>query len=188
MNVNIQRALTIDGWMGDCELEWLADQAQRCQRIVEVGAWMGRTTVALAENTNGTMYAVDTWEGSEEHQEELKGKPEDWLFEQFRANTRHLRNVIPCQGSSTYWACYFGHVLEMNWKVDMIFLDAAHDYANVKADILAWRPLLAPQGLLCGHDIRPAFPGVRQAVEELVPGWRKVEGNRNSIWYAPRAA
>jgi cephalosporin hydroxylase len=64
----------------------------------------------------------------------------------------------------------------------MIFLDAAHDYDNVVADIAAWRPLLAPGGLMCGHDFAGPFAGVTRAVVEAFPKAHKV--GAGSIWVA----
>jgi predicted O-methyltransferase YrrM len=62
-------------------------------------------------------------------------------------------------------------------EFDMIFIDGAHDYENVKADILAWRPL-SEGGLLCGHDYGTCWDGV---VKELIPHPKVGAG---SIWYA----
>jgi hypothetical protein len=49
----------------------------------------------------------------------------------------------------------------------------------VKADILAWMPLLKEGGVMAGHDYDPGWPGVVQAVQELVPNHRVVAGE---IW------
>jgi hypothetical protein len=59
---------------------------------------------------------------------------------------------------------------------------AIHDYGKVKEDILAWRPLLVPGGLLCGHDYswEEWGVGVIRAVDELLPD-RQV--GPESIWW-----
>lgn len=60
-------------------------------------------------------------------------------------------------------------------SVDFVFLDAAHDYESVCADIRAWLPKVRPGGWLCGHDYQdPPWPGVVRAVNELLPGFERV--------------
>lgn len=192
--VNIENALKISGWMKPEELIYLAEQASTRKLVCEVGSWMGRSTRAIADNLleGGVLYAVDTWQGTPGPKEcglLLKDKPEDWLIEQFRANigAEHLAGprykVRTCQGTSLAGADYLCNHYQN--RFDMIFLDAAHDYDSVKADILAWRPYLAPGGLLCGHDFGGSFPGVERACRELIPGVRKV--GAGSIWAAPIA-
>lgn len=159
----IKNARKIDGWMDEIELNWLAEQAAKCQKIVEVGSWLGRSTTVLAENTSGLVFAVDTWLGAPEIPQELIGPP-GWLFAEFKKNTKGLP-VIPVQMLSVQAAGLFKRAGICD--LDMIFIDASHDYVSVKADILAWQPLLKTGGILCGHDYS-TYVGVRQAVDELL--------------------
>jgi predicted O-methyltransferase YrrM len=175
MLVNIERALQIEGWMGAGELAWLAEQACTRRSIVEVGCWMGRSTRALADNTLGKVVAVDTFVGSEEHKASLKGYSRDYLWYWFHRNLLGCDNVRALRTNSVEAA----RQLSGQHTFDMVFLDGAHDYASVRADILAWRPLLAPGGLLCGHDY-PSWEGVKRAVDELVENPRRGPGE---IWY-----
>jgi predicted O-methyltransferase YrrM len=184
--VDISRAEKIFGWMHPAELLWLAYQARKHKVIVEIGSFQGRSTRALADNTDGVVYAIDTWEGSPEHQSMPESKN---LLSRFCSNMEDLRNVVPLELDSlsgAQWA--------KTLHPDMIFIDARHDYESVKADVEAWRPLLAPGGLLCGHDFgdvpntnTPTDEewGVARAVQDLIPDFQRGAG---SIWYAPPAS
>lgn len=162
-SVGIDRALAIDGWMTQGELEWLAARAAEHDKIAEIGSWMGRSTAALADHTMGVVFAIDTWMGSDEpaHNAILSGKSKDWLFERFMENA--ATNVIPIRMESVAAAAYLGRKRHL---FDMIFLDGAHDVESVKADIEAWRPLLREGGLFCGHDY---FTTVKEAVDQYFP-------------------
>ncbi len=186
--MNLTAALTIDGFMHPPELAWLAQQASTRKRVVEIGSWMGRSTRAIADNLpeGGVVYAVDTWQGTpgDAHYKGLQDKPVGWLLEQFRRNIgpellappeyRVRPLTLPSVAAADYLGagCY-------NLRFDMIFIDAAHDYDSVKADILAWRPLLAPGGLLCGHDYEACRTGMR-AIDELIQRPTRGPG---VLWY-----
>jgi predicted O-methyltransferase YrrM len=180
--VDITRALDIQGWMTQDELTWLANEASRVQvkRIAEIGCWMGRSTRALVDNIapDGVVFAVDTWKGSGEHQEQVNGMGEDWVLDQFRVNLQDRSDRLEAVQLASVEAAALARA--DGQMFDFIFIDAAHDYANVKADIEAWRLLVKPGGILAGHDYEQAWPGVIDAVNELLPGARRGAG---SIWY-----
>ena len=173
-SVNISRALRTEGWMERDELSYLASEARKRQTIIEVGSWLGRSTCALAANTSGTVHAVDTWNGSVEHKDILRDKEEGWAYKEFLRNTKGLPIVATREQSLEAAKRYRAEGI----KADMVFIDASHDYESVKADILAWMPLLAPGGIMCGHDFSNVWPEVKRAVTELVPKFRTV----NTIW------
>lgn len=52
--------------------------------------------------------------------------------------------------------------------VDLLFIDSTHAREDTIAELRAWRPRMAPGGIVALHDYdNPAFPGVREAIEEL---------------------
>ena len=151
----------IFGYMLPEQLDWLRAQAHKRWRILELGAFLGRTTVALAQATKGVVHVVDHWKGSSDPADECASGPE--IMDQFLENVKRLQNVtVWCGESEEMWR-KMGHL-----RFDMVWIDADHTYDRVKKDIRLWRSYLAPGGLLCGHD--GEYPEVRRAVEELVPG------------------
>lgn len=146
------------------ELEYIAHLAENSFCIAEIGCYQGRSGRAWADNTLGIVVCVDFWrDGGEEN---------------FDANLADSigSKVFKVKMASQSAARMFDY---LGARFNAIFIDADHDYDNIKADILAWRPLLSEGGVLAGHDYQPNFPGVMKAVEELIPKFRVVGG---SIW------
>lgn len=54
-------------------------------------------------------------------------------------------------------------------QVDLVFIDARHDYEGVRGDIEAWWPMVKSGGWLGGHDLSAKDPliGVKRAVTEF---------------------
>jgi predicted O-methyltransferase YrrM len=176
--MSIERALSVQGWMTEEELSYLASVASKSNIVAEVGSWMGRSTCALAANIgSGSVYAVDTWKGSQEHVPMLAGKPDGWLFSEFSKNTAGLP-ILPIPLPSLDAAFLLA---KTTIRFDLIFIDANHYYESVKADIQAWMPLLTKEGILCGHDFdRTYWPGIVRAVEECIPAFHVVPNT--TIW------
>lgn len=136
-------------------------------KFVEIGSWKGKSSsfmsVEIANSYKDIdFYCVDTWEGSVEH----KGEYDlETLYETFISNMKPLENYYtPVRMTSLEAAKQF----EDN-SLDFVFIDASHEYEDVKNDIIAWLPKVKSGGVLAGHDYYieyDYFPGVKQAVNE----------------------
>jgi predicted O-methyltransferase YrrM len=49
-------------------------------------------------------------------------------------------------------------------ELDLVFIDGAHDYDSVLADLKAWEPKVKAGGIFAGHDIDS--PEVQRALED----------------------
>ena len=156
------------------ELEYLAHVASQSTRILEIGSWKGRSAIAMADNTDGLVYCVDTWSGHLEASDHFSAE----CFRDFLRNTKDHVNILPVPLESCHAASIFGR---FKFQFDMIFVDGRHDLVGVECDLAAWTPLLAEGGILCGHDYgRPDWPDVKTAVDRLVSKYRVVPNT--TIW------
>jgi SAM-dependent methyltransferase len=140
--------------------------------IVELGCWLGRSTRYLmdalsmywvqgGEPGDYVVYCVDTWEGSGEDQHIEYMKDHDIyaeFCENFESEIRRGELVV-IKGDSAAAAERF-----KDGECDFVFVDASHEYMNVKNDILSWWPKIARGGMMAGHDVN--WPGVEKAVLE----------------------
>lgn len=162
----------IPGWMTDGELAKLRELASESRSIVEVGSWKGRSTKELLESCKGPVYAVDHWQGSQKDVSGIVGEL-GGVYEEFMRNVGEYPNLTVCKGNSIDIANQFN-----GNRVDMVFIDAGHEYEECRSDIEAWLPKC--DKFICGHDYNQNFPGVTKAVDEKFGKSVKVQ---ESIWY-----
>lgn len=144
------------------------DQLPDGANIAEVGVYLGHSVAYMATLANESrkkfrIFAIDTFQGSQEHK--LTGdRP---LLKPFFHNIIQcdvFDQVNPIDTDSISAAKMF-----VCGQLDFCFIDAAHNYESVKADINAWQPKVKPGGILAGHDYCDSWPGVKKAVDELLP-------------------
>lgn len=144
--------------------------------IIEVGTWHGKSAIEMAKHMHGqgNIYCVDTWLGALEFWTTHRDTPERDLqlrsgypqvFYHFLACIRDagVQDLItPVPMPSVMGARYLQWA---NVSADLIYIDASHEYEDVKADIEAYMPLLKSGCTMFGDDFS-AFEGVSRAVRE----------------------
>lgn len=168
-SINLDRALAIPGWMDHDELLWLARQASLAPRILEIGSHQGRSTRALADHTSGRIVTVDLWKRDADYaafSSNLSDHIEQGRVTALRSSHEHLLSALSDPSLSLSY--------------DFIFIDGSHAEPHVRRDLVHACSVLAPDGLLAGHDFGVHAPGVVRAVLDLFPNARAVPYTR--IW------
>jgi beta-1,4-mannosyl-glycoprotein beta-1,4-N-acetylglucosaminyltransferase len=182
-------AETVDGFFDSGDFEYyrkIVAQAKTGQHFVEVGSYKGRSSAFMAVEIalSGKQIqfdCVDTWKGSEEHQAgemfEDRDVVDNRLYDVFLKNMELVKDYYrPVRATSLEAATLY----EDN-SIDMVFIDAAHDYDNVLADIKAWSPKVKSEGIISGHDWH--HPPIKQAVRETLGEVSSI----GSCWYVFKA-
>lgn len=192
--MNIEKALTIDGFMSEPELLWLAKHVKKCQTVVEIGSWMGRSARAMADNMKpgSTLFCIDNWQGASHYYTQLTVKKlggPDGLYKIFANNlSPHIKtgHVVPIRSPSADAI----RLLTRHKKfpiegADLIFIDGLHTFDAVLTDIANYSGLVKPKGLLVGHDINKR--SVVHAVEEAFGlDYQRQDGKKPKSWKETR--
>jgi predicted O-methyltransferase YrrM len=148
----------MEGWFDFRDVyDYLAATVPNVGKIVEVGAWQGKSICYLRDRlddlgkSDAETIAVDTFEGDDD-----TGKRN--VFREFMANVG--RRKIPIMRTDSIAAAHDFR----NESLDGVFIDAAHDYESVKADIEAWRGKVKAGGFFGGHDVDSE--GVQRALAD----------------------
>ncbi len=175
----------LQGWSSTDPLFRILFEKLRPRRVAEVGTWKGASALYMAHLAQEfaidcEILCIDTWLGSVEHWFNRE-RPD--YFESL--NLRHgfptlyytfLSNVvragktdvivpfpIASAGAARLLAAH-------GVTFDLIYIDAAHEYEEVRLDVELFWPLVRPGGVLFCDDYTPQFAGLRRAVEEFTVG------------------
>jgi hypothetical protein len=146
----------VEGWLTD-------DQARRLHaaaaavappgRIVEIGSFRGRSTIALASAAPEAVevVAIDPHAGTDRGPQEIEtdAATGETDHERFLANlaragvrgrVRHVRSFSQ------------DALAEVEGDIDVLYVDGAHRYRPARDDIVAWGARVAPGGTMLIHD------------------------------------
>lgn len=165
------QAFSIDGMTTKDELMFLARLVQgKNGNIVEVGSYLGRSAVLLAEasGNDAKVFAVDPYEF---YQVDTGGTGNRKYFIYTTDNKSIMLENVKQAG----FADKVTHIhmkspdAAKGWQhgeIDLLFIDAMHDYESVKADFDAWSPFVGQGGVVALHDFN-SEPGVMQLAQEI---------------------
>jgi hypothetical protein len=167
----------VKGWLSIGEQTLLYDLAQQVPSegtIVELGSWMGRSTILLGAGSlskpRATIYAVDLFANigvtSNLYQPFLDAEDPDY-FPRFEENIRAAgvdSVVVPIRGETVEAASRWDGP-----RIDLLFIDADHSFEGVRGDFLAWVPHCRIGARCAFHDyFNMADLGVRPFVDGLI--------------------
>lgn len=125
--------------------------------LLEIGSFKGESSEIFAENFK-KVTCVDNWIGASVEMYLNTCTVKD-IEDAFDERMKRFDNVKKMKTTSKEFA------ESSKIKYDIIYIDAAHDYDNVKQDILLWKD--RARIMITGHDYNKNHKGVIRAVNEI---------------------
>lgn len=182
---------------------------QGYKTFVEVGCKEGRTTGHILKTVpDSRVIAIDPWMAQEATADPTKETYKEWNFQEIEE--KFWDNVCTCQWDKMAHKveCPVNHkrggghrlaMLRMTSEeaakspafappaaIDLIFIDALHDYEHVMQDISLWWPHVRKGGILAGHDFNHKWPGVERAVADQF-NLMDVGVGYDSVWFVVKS-
>jgi predicted O-methyltransferase YrrM len=141
---------------------------------IEVGSFIGSSAAVLGgilRNAKSTLICVDTWCGDinmwlldafAATMQKPDGNPV--IFDRFMVNmiaSGLTETVIPFRTTSVVAA---RTLKVLNWEIDFVYLDSAHECGETFLELSLYRDLLRPGGVLFGDDYA-GFPAVKHDLD-----------------------
>ena len=132
-------------------------------KMLEIGSFMGESTLLFASmGCFDEIHCIEPFSGDFD---EYKEYGDDWgvIKREFWTNTRHFKDKIHLYKDFSY------NMVDKfeNESFDFIYIDARHEYENVKLDLMDYLPKVKKGGSIGGHDYSKEFSGVQRAVNEM---------------------
>lgn len=154
----------------------------RMMKIIEVGSWTGCSSEIFAKRFDKVI-CIDLWKSNiggitnkynmhdvekifDKRAEKYKGIICKSKMSSIEASKIYKNNKGECTSD----------ILKI--LPEVLYIDAAHDFENVKNDLLAWKSI--PTKFICGHDYEKRFMGVVKAVNKVMGKPQKIF--KDSSW------
>lgn len=137
--------------------------------MIEIGSFMGESTFLFASTCYfDKIYSIDSYDGDDMGIKGLDLKGWDFIQDQYKLNTRYFDFIEQINNFSFDVSDRF-----KDKSIDFIYIDADHTYESVKKDLELYIPKIKDGGIIGGHDYSDAWPGVKEAVTEIIgkPTW-----------------
>jgi predicted O-methyltransferase YrrM len=138
-------SIDMQGWFGienQISIKRSLEQvAHEGMRVLEIGSHKGVSSSVIAkivQKYNGTLICVDPWDTEEIFLTHIKNMRRFG----FSNNIKYMR----------MYSTEAAELIKDNQQFDLIFIDGAHDYDTVCADIRGFLPKIRKNGIICGDD------------------------------------
>lgn len=171
----IEQCYQVPGQTWPVELGWLYDTIGNSKEHAEIGTYCGRSLLASCSGMRrgSSVLSVDN---------RSQWIHPNWVAAVQQATIDLMPSHVAVQKMNMHSVDAALECHRNGRKFNSIFIDGDHNYAECKADIFAWKELLKPGGLICGHDYWAKDVGVMDAVNEVFSGAHGVvSGTR--IWF-----
>lgn len=158
------------GWLTSdmkTTLTMLIDKFQ-VDSVIEVGSYLGLSAIFFAERV-GEVVCVDRFDRP------FRGRlvppyVGDDHYSTFLRNTKPYPNIASYKMDSLEAA-------ELDLQADLVYIDAGHEYDDVKSDVEAWTP--HARKVICGDDNTEQWPSVQKYA-------REIDANTEErVWWKP---
>ncbi|MDB6138886.1 MAG: glycosyltransferase, partial [Verrucomicrobiaceae bacterium] len=147
------------GYMAPGQEEYLHNKVKSLPlnaRIIEIGSFHGRSTVAMGYACAGTsrrIVCIDSFCGNEGQMGHTVG-----FYHLWRGNLRQCGLESYAEGRTGYSHPQL-RAMAGSEMFDFAFIDASHEYADVLLDFELVYPHVKPGGWIAFHDVEPGWPG-----------------------------
>jgi hypothetical protein len=112
---------------------------------------------------------VDAWQAYKGYRDHVSQSKMDRFYAETSERLKPFaeRSVI-IKGWSVEVAEWF---LDMDKKLDYVYIDGNHEFTHVANDIAAWTPVVRKGGIIAGHDFKRSRGNYICHVKDVVQAW-----------------
>jgi cephalosporin hydroxylase len=155
--------------------------------IVEIGTYLGGTTVRLAEaRLDAIITTIDCCDHGDNWNEPYNEYVQTYVVEQVlkdKVSKQHLLNNISRFDNITFVQGYSPECAsDWNSGIDLYFEDGDHGNPNLYKNLEFWSKFVKVGGYLVAHDYCDDCPEVIEEIDKMVgTNWKKVLEDRRLI-------